>query len=148
MKWKIKNKKVITLLLFVVFVGTIALIYTYPRSMANFVEPLKNGEELEYIRIMRPHDDPYIVEITDQETIALLKEQVEKVRVRYIRNAYMIPYSVENYVLTMDFNHPDQRIDVQKDGTVYWDDKQYIPVDDESLILFELLEKVVEKEIL
>lgn len=140
MKWK--NEKTVISLLLVVFVGVIVLIYTYPRSMANFVEPLKNGEELEYIRIMRPHDDPYIVEITDQETIALLKEQVEKVRVRYIRNAYMIPYSVENYVLTMDFNHPDQRIDVQKDGTVYWDDKQYIPVDDQSLILFNLLEEL------
>lgn len=140
MKWK--NEKTVISLLLVVFVGVIVLIYTYPRSMANFVEPLKNGEELEYIRIMRPHDDPYIVEITDQETIALLKEQVEKVRVRYIRNAYMIPYSVENYVLTMDFNHPDQRIDVQKDGTVYWDNKQYIPVDDQSLILFNLLEEL------
>mgnify|MGYP003311735103 CR=1 FL=1 len=140
MKWK--NEKTVISLLLVVFVGVIVLIYTYPRSMANFVEPLKNGEELEYIRIMRPHDDPYIVEITDQETIALLKEQVEKVRVRYIRNAYMIPYSVENYVLTMDFNHSDQRIDVQKDGTVYWDDKQYIPVDDQSLILFNLLEEL------
>ena len=143
MKWK--NKKIVISLLLVVFVGVIVLIYTYPRSVANFVEPLKNEEELKYIRIMRPHDEPYIVEITDQETIALLKEQVEKVHVRYIRNAHMIPYSVENYVLTMDFNHPDQRIDVQKDGTVYWDDKQYIPVDDESLVLFELLEKVVEE---
>ncbi len=143
---KEKNRKIAAILTLIGVLGIIAVIYTYPRAVVNFVEPLKNGEELECIWIVHEKfDDPKVVQITDQDTILNLKEQLEKVRVRYWRRDEAVLYSEDNYLLVVEFNHPDHRIIFQKDGTVYWDDKLYFPVDGESVALFELLEKVPEE---
>lgn len=138
----LKNKKMVIILLIAVVAGIIALLYLYPRSLVNFLKPLKNGQEIQYIRVMHEKgDETFIVEIKDKEIIVLLKEQIEKVRARYIRNKEMIKYSEENYLLTVHINSPDDSFIVQKDGTLYCNDKQYIPVDEETRILFEMLEK-------
>lgn len=146
MKDRIINKKMAAILLLVGVIGIIALIYTYPRAAANFIEPIRNEEELEYVRIIHEKfENPYIVQITDEEKISMIKEQLEKVRVRYWRRDKVVLYSEENYLLVLEFNDPDHDIIIQKDGTVYWDDKLYYPVDNESLVLFDLLEKVSEE---
>lgn len=131
----------------VIFMGIIALIYTYPRTVTNFVEPLKNGETQKYIRIMlQKHDKVPIVEIEDVETISAVTEQLKKVRVKYRRNVSLLQYSEDNYLFTLHFDHPDHSITVQKDGTIYHDNKQYIPIDGESLVLVELLEKILKEK--
>lgn len=142
----LKNKRAWYLLLLVVAIG-VALIYIYPRSLKNFVQPLKNGEEIEYIRVIGQKEETYIVEIHDEKKIASLKNQMEKVRLRYVRNRSLVKYSEENYLLNVHVNSPDYSFTIQKDGTLYCNDKQYAPVDNETLILFELLENMAGEEL-
>ena len=138
----LKNKKIVIVLLIAVAVGLLAFVYLYPRSLVNFLKPLETGQEIQYIRVMHEKEDElFIVEIKEEEVISVLKEQIEKVRVKYIRNKDMIKYSKENYLLTVHINSPDDSFVVQKDGTLYCNDKQYIPVDEETRILFDMLEK-------
>lgn len=141
-----KNKRNVIIAILFAVTTIIVLIYTYPRSVVNFVEPLKNGEELENIFIVhQKFNDSYVVKITDKETISRLLEQMEKVRVRYWRIDDPVVGSEDNYLLTMEFNHPDHSVTIQKDGRVYWNHKQYFPVDDETMVLFDLLEKISEE---
>lgn len=143
----LKNKRGWILLFLVAVIGVIALIYTYPRSLKNFVQPLKNGEEIEYIRVIVQKEEPYIVEIQDEKMIVSLKNQMEKVKFRYVRNRSLVKYSEENYLLSVDVNSPDYSFTLQKDGTLYCNDKQYAPVENETLILFEMLENMAEEEL-
>lgn len=142
----LKNKRAWYLLFLAVAIG-VALIYTYPRSLKNFVQPLKNGEEIEYIRVIGQKEETYIVEIHDEKKIASLKNQMEKVKLRYVRNRSLVKYSEENYLLNVHVNSPDYSFTIQKDGTLYCNDKQYTPVDNETLILFELLENMAKEEL-
>ena len=141
----LKNKRNLMMLLCILVIGFIVFTYTYPRSVVNFAEPLRKGEELERIFIIHEKfNDFHVVTITDKKTISRLVEQMEKVRVRYWRRNQAAVYSEENYLLTMEFNDPEHSVTIQKDGTVYWEHKQYFPVDDETMVLFELLEEVSE----
>lgn len=142
----LKNKRAWYLLFLAVVIGVV-LIYTYPRSLKNFVQPLKNGEEIEYIRVIGQKEETYIVEIHDEKKIASLKNQMEKVKLRYVRNRSLVKYSEENYLLNVHVNSPDYSFTIQKDGTLYCNDKQYTPVDNETLILFELLENMTKEEL-
>ncbi len=118
------------------------MIFGYPRSLANLINPIKNEEEIQYIRVMlMKEDDAFSVKITDEAIISSIKEQIKKTKVRYVAHVQGITYDSDNYLLKVHVNSPDYGFSVQKDGSVYREHKKYVPVDDETIALFEMLDE-------
>ena len=132
------------LFLLAVILISVLWIFMHRISLVDLIEPLKNNEEIEYIRIETDkgsREEGLLVEIRDKEVITSLKEQMEKVRLKYVGSSRGISYTSEDYLLIVHINAPENQFTVNKNGSIYCNDKKYVAANDEASVLFEKLEQ-------